>query len=291
MIIKFEPIALTKVWGGEFLSKFYHIPQDNIGEIWGISAHSTHSNKIRSETINGITFRDLYRYHRDLFGNLQLEEFPLLFKIIDAADHLSVQVHPDDDYAKVNENSYGKDECWFILGTSSNETDILIGHHATTKKELMDSLLSSQPEVIYQYHPIKVNDYFYIPSGKIHAIRKGTTLLEVSQSSDITYRLYDYNRLDNGKLRPLHTEKSLDVVTVPDTPLLKNHQPKYFDFKVIDGDVITKEADLYGDYLYILDGQGYINNVKVESGDFVMVSSNFQYSTHGINRYILVNIT
>jgi mannose-6-phosphate isomerase len=109
------------------------------------------------------------------------------------------------------------------------------------------------------YHPISIDNYYYIPSGKVHAICKNTTVLEVSQSSDITYRLYDYNRLDQGKLRELHIAKALDVITFPDNNLINTHKNVLFDFKIVDTNNELYQAHHYGDYLYIIEGNGFIN--------------------------------
>jgi mannose-6-phosphate isomerase len=222
MIIKFKPIALSKVWGGDKFSKKYQINQPKIGEIWGISAHKSHTNEILNDEFKGITFRTLFEKHRDLFGNYPEAEFPILFKLIDTSSDLSIQVHPDNLYALKHENSFGKDECWYILETKNN-TRIQIGHKANTQEELMTAIEKQKIEKILTYFSIQKGDYFYIPSGKVHAIFKNTTLLEVSQSSDVTYRIYDYDRLHQGSLRKLHTYEALEVIDFPDKPLIKKH--------------------------------------------------------------------
>jgi mannose-6-phosphate isomerase len=290
MIIRLEPIALSKVWGGQNLSKVYQLPQSNIGEIWGISAHKSFSNKIISGPFVGMTFIELYLKHRDYFGNYSKDEFPLLFKIIDALGDLSVQVHPSDTYALKNEHSYGKDECWYIL-EAENNTRIQIGHKATHKKVMQQAIVNNHLENILVYHQISKGDYYYIPSGKVHAICKHTTLLEVSQSSDITYRLYDYNRLDKGVLRELHIEKSLDVITFPDTINQRSHNDKYFSFEVMEVENQINIAHIYGDYIYVIEGHGYLNDESVHIGDFVVITSNFEYNVMGKMKLAVVRIS
>ena len=291
MIIKFKPIAIDKIWGGNSLSKIYDIDKPNIGEIWGISAHSSYSNVIIDGKYKGLTLRELYEKHRDLFGNIDYDEFPILFKVIDAAEDLSIQVHPDDLYANKYENSNGKDECWYILDTRFKNTDIIIGHNAKSKETLIQMINNDEYDKLLNRFPIKPNDYFYISSGKIHAITKGTMLLEVSQSSDITYRLYDYNRLDKGKLRQLHIEKSVDVINAPDTKLKKIHLNKHFTFNVKENnDTTEKKSHQYGDYYYIIKGKGYIDNKKVLQGDFLMITAKKKYILHGNFKYAYVNI-
>jgi len=291
MLLKFEPIALEKVWGGNNLKKTYKIDKENIGEIWGISAHESYSNKIINTRFAGKTLRELFIKEKYLFGNLSVQEFPVLFKVIDAADDLSVQVHPQDEYALKHESSHGKDECWYILETHSKNTEIIIGHHAKTKAELTHMIENNQYESLLNRFKIKPKDYFYIPSGKVHAICKNTTLLEVSQSSNVTYRLYDYNRLDKGKLRELHVEKSLDVILVPDTELKRVHDDKYFYFEVFDSKEDKEyKADVYGDYFYCIKGSGEINAEEVKAGDFFMISSETVYQVKGSLKLARVRI-
>jgi mannose-6-phosphate isomerase len=289
MIIKFKPIPISKVWGGKNLSKMYNIDIDNIGEIIGISAHHAYSNVISNGPFKNLTFNEFFSKHRNLFGNFPNNEFPLLFKVIDAAEDLSIQVHPNDEYAKLNEHSFGKDECWYILD-KTHEARIQIGHHAKTLNELIDAINNSSLESLLDYHKINIKDYYYIPSGKVHAICKNTTLLEVSQSSNITYRLFDYNRLDNGKLRELHIKKSLDVITVPDTKIQKVHDKRLFTFDIIETKDEKKIAHLYGDYIFVVDGNGHFNDEPINKNEFIMVTSGFEYNIKGNMELALVHI-
>jgi len=291
MILKFEPIALEKVWGGNNLKKTYGFTIDKIGEVWGISGHVSYSNKVVNGEFKGMTLRELYKDKKDLFGYFKEDEFPVLVKVIDADDDLSVQVHPQDDYALRHESSRGKDECWYILGTNSENTEIVIGHNAKTHDELVSLINKNDYDKLLNKFLIKANDYFYIPSGKIHAICKDTTLLEVSQSSNITYRLFDYNRLDNGKLRDLHIKQSIDVINVPDTPLEKVHNEKYFAFDIReDSSCKDLKADVYGDYLYIISGKGHLGDLDIYPGDFYMISSNSDYKLSGDIKYAIINL-
>lgn len=289
MIIKLKPIALSKVWGGNNLAKIYNIDQDKIGEIWGISGHKSYSNEIVNTEYQGLTLRTLFQKYKMLFGNYPYDEFPILCKIIDASSDLSVQVHPQDSYANKHEQSFGKDECWYILDAKEN-TRIQIGHRALSKYELKDAIKNQNIEDMLQYHVVKKGDYFYIPSGKVHAICKDTTLLEISQSSDITYRIYDYSRLDQGRLRELHIEKSLDVISFPDTPLLLQHKDEFFNFEIIETNNKTYQANHYGDYIYIIKGNGFIDNQKIQAGDFIMVTSLSKYQFSDYFKIALISL-
>jgi mannose-6-phosphate isomerase len=289
MIIKLKPIALSKVWGGNNLAKIYNIDQEKIGEIWGISGHKSYSNEIVNTEYQGLTLRTLFQKYKTLFGNYPYDEFPILCKIIDASSDLSVQVHPQNSYANKYEQSFGKDECWYILEAKEN-TRIQIGHRALIKYELKDSIKNQNIEDMLQYHHVKKGDYFYIPSGKVHAICKDTTLLEISQSSDITYRIYDYNRLDQGRFRELHIDKSLDVISFPDTPLLQQHKDEFFNFEIIETNNKTYQANLYGDYIYIIDGNGFIDNQKIQAGDFIIVTSLSKYQFSDYFKIVLISL-
>lgn len=292
MIIKFQPILLKKLWGGNKLAKFYDSKEKKIGEIWGISAHKKQSNIILNGIYKGITFRKLYQSRKDLFGGLQTEEFPLLFKLIDTNDNLSIQVHPDNEYAEANEKSYGKSESWFILDTSKKNSAVLVGHVAKSKQQIVNHIHKKTISEILNKINVKPGDYFYIPSGTIHAILDGITLLEVSQSSDVTYRIYDYDRLEDGKQRDLHIEKAIDVLNVPDNFDIFNQITDYFTFNIKQNNFKSSTtSNVYGDYIYIVKGTGKINEVSVKKGDFLMVSSNQNYTLQGAFSYTLINIS
>ena len=213
-----QPTFQHRIWGGRALEeKFgYNIPVGNIGECWGISAHPNGESIVENGKYAGKKLSEVWREVPELFGEQQGEVFPLLVKILDANADLSVQVHPDDNYAKIHEKGeLGKTECWYVLDCDK-DAEIIFGHHATTKKEAAEMIKKGKWDQFLRRQPVKKGDFFYVAAGTIHALCKGTIILEVQQSSDTTYRLYDYNRLDDeGNLRELHIEKSLDVMSVP----------------------------------------------------------------------------
>lgn len=282
MILKLKPVCLDKVWGGSKLKDIYSYDCSNkTGEAWGISAHQQVSSTIISEPYQGMTLRQLYLQERQLFGHYPKPEFPILIKVIDAMDDLSIQVHPDDDYAKEHENAYGKTECWYILDADPN-TDIIIGHKAKDRASFIKAMETQQLETILNKFPVKKGDLFNIYAGTVHAICKGTLLLEIQQSSDVTYRLYDYNRLDKGKLRDLHIDQALDVIRFPDNALAKHKPTHLFDFEIVEPmQSTTRQADIYGDYIFILEGEGFFDDVKVNKGDFIFATSKTQYEVKG----------
>ena len=197
-----KPVFKEAVWGGRKLRDDfgYEIPSDSTGECWGIGAHKNGDCEIAEGTYKGEHLSKLWEEHPELFGNEDGKygkEFPLLIKIIDAKSDLSIQVHPDNAYAKEHENgSLGKTECWYILDSEPG-TQIVIGHHAKDKEELMQMVEEKRWKDLIREVPVKKGDFYQIDPGCVHAIKGGTVILETKQSSDITYRVYDYDRKCN----------------------------------------------------------------------------------------------
>ncbi|MCH1627838.1 mannose-6-phosphate isomerase, class I [Fredinandcohnia sp. SECRCQ15] len=218
-----QPIFLTplfqeRIWGGTKLrTEFgYPIESELTGECWAVSAHPNGQSIVSSGQYEGKTLGNLWSDHRELFGNLEGEVFPLLTKILDANHDLSVQVHPNDEYANEHENGeLGKAECWYVIDCEP-DAEIIFGHTAETKEQLIEMIESGEWNELLRRVKVKPGDFFYVPSGTIHALCSGVLILETQQSSDTTYRVYDYDRVDqNGQKRELHIEKSIDVTTVP----------------------------------------------------------------------------
>ena len=209
------PIFHEKIWGGRKLATDfgYEIPDGPIGECWAISAHPNGDCVVSGGAWDGLHLSELWDQHRELFGNVEGDRFPLLVKIIDAKDHLSVQVHPDDAYAAEHENgSLGKRECWYVLAVDPG-TKIVIGQRARDRAELAQMIDEGRWDDMLNLVPCHVGDFFPIEPGTVHAIQGGTLILETQQSSDVTYRVYDYDRVqDDGSTRELHIQQSLDVV-------------------------------------------------------------------------------
>lgn len=212
-----KPVFQEKIWGGSRLRTVFgfDIPNDKIGEDWAISAHPHGVSVVENGPFKGWKLDDLWKEHKELFGHPTEPVFPLLIKILDAEDDLSVQVHPDDAYGMAHEGELGKTECWYIIDAEAG-AEIIYGHHAKTREELAEMIQDSRWDDLLKKVPVKKGDFFYVPSGTIHAIGKGIMILETQQSSDTTYRVYDYDRKDDqGNTRELHIQQSVDVTTVP----------------------------------------------------------------------------
>ena len=219
-LIFFDPVFQEKIWGGNYLSKLFSkdLKSEHVGEAWVLSAHPHGVSKVLGpEKYAGLGLDELYQKYPELFGHPVEDKFPILVKILDAREDLSVQVHPDDAYAQAHEGAgeLGKTECWYILKAEEG-AEIVYGHHANSQEAFLNYVSEGKWSDLLRKVPVKAGDFFYVPHGTIHAIGSGIVILEVQQSSDTTYRVYDYDRKDEqGKLRDLHLDKSLEVSLIP----------------------------------------------------------------------------
>ena len=248
-----QSVMQEKIWGGTNLRDVfgYYIPSDHVGEYWAISAHPNGVSTIKNGRYAGQTLDVLYAEHRELFGNRQEPVFPLLTKILDANDWLSVQVHPDDAYGLEHEGELGKTECWYIIDAEPG-AEIIYGHNAKSKDELRQQIESKDWENLLTKVPVKAGDFFYVPSGTMHAIGAGILVLETQQSSDTTYRVYDFDRKDDqGNLRELHLEKSIDVLNIGEPANSRPVTTKVDDLK----STLLVASDFFAVYKWVISGK------------------------------------
>ncbi len=289
-IIFLKPVFKEMIWGGNRLGTDfdYKIPSEKTGECWAIGAHANGDCVVDGGAFDGAALSELWDSHRELFGNMEGDRFPLLIKIIDANDDLSIQVHPDDAYAKVNENgSFGKTECWYVLDCKENTT-IVIGHNAKDKTELEDMVRGGRWTEFIREIPIHKGDFFQINPGCLHAIKGGTLILETQQNSDITYRVYDYDRLSDGKPRELHIDKSIDVITAPfeataieravvEEVGVSREKMVACEYYTVEKLEICGDAEIKQPYGFInmsvIDGEGTVNGVAVKKGSHFIITA------------------
>ncbi len=291
-ILFLEPVFKSMLWGGERLHTEYgyDLPDAHTGECWAISAHKSGDCRIKSGSLKGKSLSSLWENHRELFGGMPGDTFPLLVKIIDAKEDLSIQVHPDDTYAGEQEQgALGKTECWYILDCPEDGT-LVIGHNARNREELERMITENRWEELIRRRPIQRGDFFQIEPGTVHAIKAGTMLLETQQSSDITYRLYDYGRLEHGKPRQLHIARSIEVIRCPheDTPI-SGKVTDYGDCRVeelIRSRYYTiNKLSLKGRHEFlqdqrfrnvsVVDGKGLIDGIPVKKGDHFILPADY----------------
>lgn len=234
--LKFDPILKTIIWGGSDICKFKGIEpqQDKIGESWEISGVEGNISTISNGELAGENLEQLVAKAKEqLLGKKNYERFgstfPLLIKFIDAKDNLSIQVHPDDVLAKARHNSFGKTEMWYVI----NASDGAFLYSGFEKQLTADSYVKSIEDGTFvdalAQHKVKKGDVFFLPAGRVHAIGAGTFIAEIQQTSNITYRIYDYDRKDaNGNSRELHTDLAKDAI---DFKLYDSYQTDYKESK------------------------------------------------------------
>ena len=219
--IKFDPVFKDKIWGGDkiksILNKEYS-PLPNCGETWEISSVEGNVSVVANGSLKGTDLRKLIREYRgELVGQnvykIFGDEFPLLIKFIDANDDLSIQVHPDDILAKKRHGSFGKTEMWYILQADEGSS-LISGFNREMDKELyLESFNKGELTRVLNKESAKERDIFFIPAGRVHTIGKGLLLAEIQQTSDVTYRIFDFDRKDEkGNQRDLHVEEALEAI-------------------------------------------------------------------------------
>ena len=222
--LKFEPILKQTLWGGDKIIPFKHLNETlpNVGESWEVSAVEGSESVVANGADKGYTLPEMVRKYKDelvgeanyaRFGN----KFPLLIKFIDAKLDLSIQVHPDDELAKKRHNSFGKNEMWYVIAADKGAKLISGFSEQITPKEYKDRVHNGTFAEVLQTCAIEPGDVFYVPAGRVHGIGAGAFVAEIQQTSDITYRIFDYNRKDkDGKSRELHTSQAMDAINFTD---------------------------------------------------------------------------
>lgn len=219
-----KPVGKDYLWGGSRLNDDFakEIDMSPLAESWECSTHPDGTNTIASGRHSGHTLSQILQDYPEYLGShsKDLKELPILIKLIDAKNDLSVQVHPNDAYAMENENgSNGKTEMWYVMDATQDAKLIYGLSHDTDRETLKKGIEQGTVEKYLQKIPIKKDDVFYIEAGTIHALGKGTLVAEIQESSNLTYRLYDYDRIDkNGNKRQLHIERALDVANLRKSP-------------------------------------------------------------------------
>nr|WP_325288071.1 type I phosphomannose isomerase catalytic subunit [uncultured Bacteroides sp.] len=222
--LKFEPVLKQTLWGGDKIIPFKHLNENlsNVGESWEVSAVEGSESVVANGADKGLTLPEMVRkYREELVGEANYarfgNQFPLLVKFIDARQKLSIQVHPDDELAKKRHNSFGKNEMWYVVSADEGATLISGFSRQITPKEYKERVHDGTFDEVLQTCAIQPGDVFYVPAGRVHGIGAGAFVVEVQQSSDVTYRIYDYNRKDkNGKLRDLHISQAMDAINFSD---------------------------------------------------------------------------
>lgn len=218
--LKFKPILKEKLWGGTKLKDVLNKPSESeiTGESWELSGVDGDVSKVANGDLEGVSLKQLIQQNgKDLLGERALnrfgDDFPILIKFIDAKQDLSIQLHPDDELAKARHNSFGKTEMWYVMNSDPDGKLIVGFNRDVAKDQYIKSLKEDTLLDLMNYEYVSQGDTFFINTGKVHAICAGVMLAEIQQTSDLTYRIFDFNRKDkDGNLRELHTDLALDAI-------------------------------------------------------------------------------
>ncbi len=291
-ITRLEPVYKDYIWGGNKLNEEYgkNSGLSITAESWELACHKDGMCRITDGEYAGKTLLEVLQDHPDALGvkAARFEFFPILIKLIDACNDLSVQVHPSDDYALKNEGQYGKTEMWYVVD-AVEDAKLVYGLNREVSKDEF-AALANGPELmsVLNFVPVKKGDVFFISSGVIHAIGKGLLICEIQQNSNLTYRVYDYDRVDiNGNKRPLHVEKAIEVAKLAPEPLKSETAITYLDSEVKVENLascdyfIVDKITLNGSYslcpdgsfisITVVDGEGSVGSLKTPKGTTVFI--------------------
>ncbi|WP_102408327.1 type I phosphomannose isomerase catalytic subunit [Parabacteroides bouchesdurhonensis] len=303
----FEPILKKIIWGGSDICPFKGITpvQDGIGESWELSHVEGNYSIVANGELKGRSLDELIRiYGKQLLGEKVIEQFgstfPLLIKFIDARDNLSIQVHPDDELAKKRHNSFGKTEMWYVINAATGAALYSGFSKQIDADEYVKRVEDNTIMDVLQRYEVSAGDVFFLPAGRVHAIGAGCFIAEIQQTSNITYRIYDYNRKDaNGKGRELHTELAKDAIDYTFYPDYRTHYKahtnatvelancKYFTTNLLELDTIMvrdfSELDSFVVYICmggkatIRDNKG--NDITIHQGQTVLIPADTEVIT------------
>lgn len=295
--IRFNPYFKTVIWGGEKICKYKGIgqPYSNIGESWEISAVAGHESTVAEGIYQGMKISELIEsFGVDFLGKKVMKkyggQFPLLVKLIDANAHLSVQVHPDDDLAMKRHGGLGKTEMWYIISAEKDARIYSGFNRELDKEEYERRVREGSIEEVLADHTSRPGDVYFLPAGRVHSIGAGNLLAEIQESSDITYRIYDYGRVDaTGKTRELHTEQAKDAIDfsyhdsyksepVDDgEPIAMIAECEHFSVSriLLDGEIDLKYSDDSFTAVMCIDGEASLEylggSVSIKAGETLLV--------------------
>ncbi len=280
--MKLIPETKDYIWGGKKLKTEYNISGDseNIAEAWVLSVHNDGKSVVANGEFQGKTLKEILEKNKSFIGE-NLSEMSVMIKLIDAQKNLSIQVHPDDEYAKKIEGDNGKTEAWYILDCEPDAEIIFGFEKPLTKEEFVCAIKEEKLDKFYKKVKVKKGDCFLIEAGTLHAICKGIVIAEVQQSSNVTYRVYDYGRTDaKGNKRELHIEKAIDVTKLqPAENKAENSSAKceYFDsrlFEIQDEYFFEVNKKSFA-VILCTDGKGVLNydggKIEISKGECVFI--------------------
>lgn len=313
-ILKLNPVFKDYLWGGTKLRDEYGFKSslDKLAEGWMLSCHKDGENTIENGEFAGKTLTEVVNSNPNYLGEngKKFEYFPILIKLIDAKNDLSVQVHPDNEYAMKVEGEYGKTECWYILDCDEGAELIYGFNRNISSDEFRKGIENNTFLDTVNKVKVKKGDLFFIEAGTLHAIGKGILLAEIQQNSNTTYRVYDYGRLGaDGKPRALHIDKAIDVTSC--TPPTRDTNPE--EELIVHGGYSTQlltKCDLFNvqkasvkeEYtdkadeksfvsILVTDGYGTVDNIEIKKGDSLFIPANYgEFTVKGNIEIIITRV-
>ena len=290
-ISKTIPAIKSLIWGGNTLRKWgKQSGEANIAEAWELSFREDGPTLLQDgRALKDVTTKD------DLGAKaLHFPYFPVLIKLIDAESNLSIQVHPSDDYALQNENSFGKTEMWHIIAAKPGAGLYLGFKRETNEQEVRTKIKDNTLTDLLRFIPVKPGENYFIPSGTVHAIGAGVTLIEIQQNSNLTYRLYDYGRLGkDGKPRELHVDKAMKVVSFKPYEPIRFNPPVMGEcayFRSTIGNAkkgkISAPSDSFASITF-LSGEGMLGDEPYKQGDTFFIPAGKGAQIEGTGKYVL----
>lgn len=315
-ILKLKPVFKDYIWGGTRLKSDFGFESDldKLAEGWMLSCHKDGKNIIENGEYKGKTLDEVIeeKGKEKVVGTRSLDfpYFPVLIKLIDAKDNLSIQVHPDNDYAQRVEGEFGKTEIWYVLDATDDAQLIYGFKNKISSEEFVDAIKNNTLTDVLNSVKVKKGDLLFIEAGTVHAIGKGTLVAEIQQNSNTTYRVYDYGRLGaDGKPRELHIGKAVDVSKTepPKYDIKPMGEPEKFNdytktlltkcdlFTVnhyeLNGKVTLEADEKSFNHVLVVDGAGTINDVDFKKGDSFYIPANYgKYEINGKCEIIVTNI-
>lgn len=297
-ILFFDPIPRPAIWGHTLVRDYFGYKKfpEGIGQSWSFSAQKDASTICLSEPFKGMTLRELWEKHQELFGHPG-EKFPVIISLVAPEDDLSIQVHPDSQAAKKYGYALGKNEAWYFIKSEDNAS-IVYGHNAKDEKDLYNYINNDKWDELIKHLSVHTGDFVYLPAGILHALKKGSIVYEIQQSTDVTFRFYDYHRKDKyGNERELHLTQAIDCLSY-DQEMMKNNiipvEEKMDNglkttFISNDSFTVTKLA-IEGKNIYetdnyqlatVVKGEGVVDGFNIKIGDNFLIPQHSKIEIDG----------
>lgn len=305
--LKIKPHFKEKIWGGSRLKERFNFdsPYEKTGECWAVSGISEGESTIAGGIHDGRPLNEVYRENPAWFGHCEHDTFPILVKIIDVNDDLSIQVHPNDVDAQAMGLKHGKAEAWYIL-EATERSEVVLGHTCATREELEFCLNNPTDHEWLNRFNIRANQFYYLPGGTIHGKCAHTLLYEIEQNSDIGFRIYDYKRLDAmNQHRPLHRKEALSCIKIPDitrevaptkiiTSTMKHTSFLKSEHFIVEHAIIDEDTVFEHDSPFTIIGflsDGGLNHEEYKAGDHVIILNHcHEYTLHAKSEVMIIHM-